>query len=95
MGKLGIKAVISEEKTDKINILSGKSFVFTGGLKDFSRDDVKRLVEELGGRATSIVSKDTDYVVVGKEPGSKYDKAKKLGLTIISEEDFKKLIGKK
>ena len=95
MGKLGVKAVISEEKTDKINILSGKSFVFTGGLKDFSRDDVKRLVEELGGRVTSTVSKDTDYVVVGKEPGSKYDKAKKLGLKIISEEDFKKLIGKK
>lgn len=95
MGKLGVKAVISEEKTDKINILSGKIFVFTGGLKDFSRDGAKRLVEELGGRATSTVSKDTDYVVVGEEPGSKYDKAKKLGLKIISEDDFKKLIGKK
>jgi DNA ligase (NAD+) len=95
MGKLGVKAVISEEKIDKINILSGKSFVFTGGLKNFSRDDAKRLVEELGGRATSTVSKDTDYVVGGEEPGSKYDKAKKLGLKIISEEDFKKLIGKK
>ncbi len=95
MGKLGVKAVIFKEKIDKINILSGKSFVFTGGLKDFSRDDAKRLVEELGGRATSTVSANTDYVVVGEEPGSKYDKAKKLGLKIISEEDFKKLIGRK
>ena len=95
MRKLGVKASIAEEKTDKSNILNGKSFVFTGGLKDFSRGDAKRLVEELGGRVTSTVSVNTDYIVAGEEPGSKYDKAKKLGLTIISEEDFKKLIGKK
>jgi len=92
--KLGVKAVVTEEKIEKIGLLSGKSFVFTGGLKSFSRDEAKRMIEELGGIATSTVSANTDYVVVGDEPGSKYDKAKKLGLKIISEEEFKKMIPK-
>ena len=92
MKKLGVKAVFAEEKKEKTNLLSGKSFVFTGGLKDFSRDEAKRIVEELGGRATSSVSASTDYVVAGDKPGSKYDKAKKLGLKVIDEEEFKKLI---
>ena len=52
------------------------------------------MVEQLGGRATSTVSSNTDYVVVGDEPGSKYEKAKKLRLNIISEEEFKKILSK-
>lgn len=74
--------------------LSGKKFVFTGALESFSRDEAKELVERLGGRAVSSVSKHVDWVVVGKDPGSKYEKAKSLGVKIINEEEFKKLIGK-
>jgi DNA ligase (NAD+) len=92
MRKLDLKAIVEKEKREKSNVLNGKSFVFTGGLKDFDRDEAKRIVEELGGRATSSVSASTDYVVAGEKPGSKYDKAKKLGVKIIDEEEFKKLI---
>ena len=92
MRELGLKAVVKEERREKSNILGGKNFVFTGGLKDFDRDEAKRIVEKLGGRATSSVSASTDFVVAGEKPGSKYDKAKKLGVKIIDEEEFKKLI---
>ena len=92
MRKLGLKAIVEKDRRGKSNILGAKSFVFTGGLKDFDRDKAKRIVEELGGRATSSVSASTSYVVAGEKPGSKYDKAKKLGVKIIDEEEFKKLI---
>jgi DNA ligase (NAD+) len=72
--------------------LGGKSFVFTGGLKALSREDAESRVEALGGKASSSVSKKTDYMVVGEEPGSKYEKAKSLGVKILTEEDFLKLI---
>ena len=72
--------------------LKGKTFVFTGALELFKRDEAKKLVEGLGARASSSVSKQTDYVVVGVDPGSKYDKAKKLGVTVLSEEEFRKLV---
>jgi len=74
--------------------LEGKTFVFTGGLEGFTRDEAKELVESLGGRVTSSVSGNTDYVVVGTDPGSKYDKAKKLGVKTIDETEFKKLVGR-
>ena len=92
MKKLGIKATLVKTKEKKGSILNGKVFVFTGSLKSFSRGEAKRLVEELGGRAASSVSRNVDYVVVGEKPGSKYDKAKKLGLKIVDEENFKKMI---
>ena len=72
--------------------LEGKVFVFTGALESMTREEAKNLVERLGGRAASSVSRKVDYVVVGKDPGSKYDKARELGLTIIDEEEFKKLV---
>lgn len=86
----GVK-IIQERKeiTDK---LAGLSFVFTGVLEDFTREEAQRAVEELGGRAASSVSKKTGYVIAGKEAGSKLDKARKLGVKIITESDFRKLI---
>jgi len=83
---------IKEEK--KIQILARKQFVLTGTLKDFTRTQAKEIISELGGRVTGSVSKKTDYVVAGEDPGSKYERAKKLGVSIISEEEFKKIITK-
>lgn len=76
----------------KVSILTGKTFVFTGTLADFTREEAEGLVESLGGKISSSVSKNTDYVVVGTEPGSKLQKAKELGIKTITEEEFKKMI---
>ncbi|MBA2253349.1 MAG: NAD-dependent DNA ligase LigA [Nitrospirales bacterium] len=70
----------------------GKVFVFTGGLGRLSRDEAKRRVEEVGARVTSSVSKHTDYVVAGVDPGSKLDEAKRLGVTTLTESDFLALL---
>ena len=81
-------------KHDGINFVRNNNFryIMSDLLKDFDRDEAKRIVEKLGGRAASSVSENTDFVVVGEKPGSKYDKAKKLGVKTIDEEEFKKLI---
>lgn len=71
----------------------GKTFVLTGTLTSMSRDEAKELIESLGGINTSSVSKKTDVVIVGENPGSKYDKAKELGITIWDEEEFKNMVG--
>jgi DNA ligase (NAD+) len=75
--------------------LAGKTFVFTGELSKRTREEAGELVTAHGGKVTSSVSKKTDYVVVGAEPGSKYDKAKSLGVTILDETSFEKLLGVK
>ncbi|HXF91143.1 MAG TPA: NAD-dependent DNA ligase LigA [Nitrospiraceae bacterium] len=72
--------------------LAGKTIVFTGGLERYSREEARRLVEELGGHVTSSVSKKTDYVVVGKEPGSKLEQAKKMGIALLTEDAFAALV---
>ncbi len=78
----------SEEEEQAGNQLEGKSFVFTGELERMPRKEAAKLVEQYGGKQTGSVSKKTSYVVVGDKPGSKYDKAKKLGVTILSEEEY-------
>jgi DNA ligase (NAD+) len=72
----------------------GKTFVLTGGLDSMTRDEARGLIEERGGRVSSSVSKKTDYVVVGKDPGSKQDKAKRLGIQTLREDEFKKMVGR-
>ncbi|MEZ4600158.1 MAG: NAD-dependent DNA ligase LigA [Syntrophotaleaceae bacterium] len=72
--------------------LSGKSFVFTGSLVQFKRKEAQDLVERLGGRAAGSVSKKTDYVVAGSDAGSKLDRARELGITILSEEEFGQML---
>ena len=74
--------------------LTGKTFVFTGGLDRFTRDDAQRAVEGAGARVSSSLSKKTSYLVVGREPGSKLDQARTLGVTILTEPEFATLIGK-
>ncbi|TSC56743.1 MAG: DNA ligase (NAD+) [Parcubacteria group bacterium Gr01-1014_18] len=72
--------------------LEGKTFVLTGTLPNLSREEAKRKIEELGGHVSGSVSKNTDYVVAGEEAGSKLEKAKELGVKILGEGEFKKLI---
>jgi DNA ligase (NAD+) len=74
--------------------LTGKTFVVTGTLERYSRDDIDGLIKRLGGKATGSVSKKTDYVVAGENAGSKLDKAKELGVPVLTEDEFDKLVGK-
>jgi DNA ligase (NAD+) len=89
--KAGVKVI--EPKVKEKGKLVGKTFLFTGALKDFGREEARNLVESLGGMTASSVSKKVDFVVVGEDPGSKSDKAKELGIKILTEEDFKRMIG--
>jgi len=88
--KAGVKVI--EPKIKEKGKLAGKAFVFTGALKEIGRDEARNLVESLGGMTVSSVSKKVDFVVVGEDPGSKFDKAKELGIKILTEEEFRKLI---
>jgi DNA ligase (NAD+) len=74
--------------------LEGKTFVVTGTLKSYQRKEIEDLIKSLGGKASGSVSKKTDYVVAGAEAGSKLDKAKELGVPVLTEEEFDKMIGK-
>ena len=87
--KAGVKPFFI--KTDKSAKLNGQVFVLTGGLDNFTRDEAKNLIRKNGGEVSSAVSKQTDYVVAGTDPGSKYDKAKKLGIRILTEKDFSEM----
>jgi DNA ligase (NAD+) len=82
----------AEKREVKSQKLAGKSFVFTGALAHRSREEAGELVQQHGGKVSGSVSKKTDYVVVGTDPGSKYEKAKELGVTILTEGEFEKLI---
>ncbi|HPE07911.1 MAG TPA: NAD-dependent DNA ligase LigA, partial [Smithellaceae bacterium] len=85
---------LSPQKNDTLTntTLQGKAFVFTGSLQSMGRSEAKTLVEALGGIVQSSVTSKTSYVVAGVEPGSKMDRAISLGITVISEEEFLKLI---
>lgn len=87
MNYLGEKEVYNEDITDK-------KFVITGTIENIPRDEIKLFIENNGGIVTGSVSKNTDAVIVGTDPGSKYDKALKLNIKIINEEEIKRIMGK-
>jgi DNA ligase (NAD+) len=88
--KVGLQ--MSQPGTEGPKPLAGKTFVFTGGLKHHTRESAEELVARLGGTPSSTVSKKTDYVVAGTDPGSKYAKAVKLGIRVIDEDEFERLL---
>ncbi|MCH7988854.1 MAG: NAD-dependent DNA ligase LigA, partial [Planctomycetes bacterium] len=71
---------------------AGKTIVVTGTLTHFTRDGIKEKIHQLGGKAAGSVSKKTDYLVIGEKPGSKLTKAEQLGITVLTEEEFLKMI---
>ena len=81
-----------EETEVKENIFMNKTMVVTGTLEGYSRTEIKEKLEGLGVKIAGSVSKKTDYVLVGAEPGSKYDKAVSLGVKILTEEEFEKML---
>ena len=85
---------LSAPRVQRTSAMSGKTFVLTGGLESMSRDEAKNRLTELGARIAESVSKKTDYVVVGTEPGSKAERARALGVKTIDEKEFLKLIGR-
>lgn len=84
--------IIEEKTTKKSTKLVGKIFVLTGTLESLGREEAKDKIRDLGGDVSSSVSKETDYVIAGAEPGSKYDRAKKLGVKILDEKEFLKML---
>jgi len=89
----GVKIEYQKSKP-KSQKLKGLSFVLTGELESMTREQAKEKIRELGGDVSSSVSKKTSYVIVGKEPGSKYEKAKQLGIKILSEKEFLEMLKK-
>src|SRR5574344_1416890 len=99
-------SIINELKSFEVNMtylgndalsdtyFSNKTFVLTGGLSDFTRDEAKERIEELGGNVSGSVSKKTNVVIAGEDPGSKYDKAVELGIEIWDEDKFKEMLDK-
>jgi len=88
--KHGVKPTQAAVKKIAGHEFHGKTFVLTGALAHYSREEATALIKERGGHVSSAVSKQTDFVLVGAEPGSKYEKAKKLGIKILDEDEFKK-----
>jgi len=81
------------QKKEKGTKLAGKTFVLTGTLERHTRDEAKKMIEDAGGRVSGSVSKKTDYVVTGSDAGSKLDKARELGVSVIGEEELEGLVG--
>ncbi|NPA90726.1 MAG: DNA ligase (NAD(+)) LigA [Chloroflexi bacterium] len=90
--KAGVKMSEEEEKEEGAKPLAGLTFVITGALSSMTREAVKTFIESLGGRVTNSVSRKTDYLIVGENPGSKLQKARELGIPTLTEEEFFRLV---
>ncbi|HLM60394.1 MAG TPA: NAD-dependent DNA ligase LigA, partial [Pyrinomonadaceae bacterium] len=88
----GVKTEIGESQASASENFTGKTFVLTGKLETLTRDEAAKLIEERGGRVSSSVSKKTDYVVAGSDAGSKLDKANSLGVSVVNEQEFVRMI---
>ena len=91
LGKAGL--AFKGQKKERGTKLAGKTFVLTGTLAKYTRDEAKKMIEDAGGKVAGSVSKKTDYVVAGADAGSKLDKAKELGVPVIDEKEMEKLAG--
>jgi DNA ligase (NAD+) len=91
LGEAGL--AFKGKKKERGTKLAGKTFVLTGTLAKYSRDEAKKMIEDAGGRVSGSVSKKTDYVVAGSDAGSKLDKAKELGVAVIDEKEMENLAG--
>ena len=88
----GVEVNELQSDTSRDSPINGKTVVVTGSLQQFTRDEIKALIEDMGGRAAGSVSKKTDFLVVGEKAGSKLSKAKSLGVTVLTEDDFRLLV---
>lgn len=91
----GLNMTTKEAQITENELFSGKTFVLTGTLPTYSRNEASSLIVRSGGKVTSSVTKNTDYVLCGENPGSKYEKALKLGISVIDEEEFNKMLNKR
>lgn len=92
--KAGLKFEIDKSITQKINpLFANKTFVLTGTLEKYKRDEAAKIIEDLGGKTSSSVSKKTDFVLAGSDAGSKLEKARSLGVKVIDENEFQSMIG--
>jgi DNA ligase (NAD+) len=80
------------QKKERGTKLAGKTFVLTGTLAKYSRDEAKKMIEDAGGKVTGSVSKKTDYVVAGADAGSKLDKAKESGVAVLNEKELEQIL---
>jgi DNA ligase (NAD+) len=90
--RLGVSMKSTSPPKTEVAGIAGKTFVVTGTLSKFTREEIERLIEQSGGRAASSVSKNTDYVVAGEKAGSKLEKATKLGIPVLTEQQFEALL---
>ena len=93
LAKVGVKMTAPRSPRQQAGAIAGKTFVVTGTLEKYSREEIEELITRHGGRAAASVSKNTDYVVAGDKAGSKLAKARELGVTVLDEKQFKTLLG--
>jgi DNA ligase (NAD+) len=93
LAKVGVKMTAPRSPRQQAGAIAGKTFVVTGTLEKYSREEIEELITRHGGRPAASVSKNTDYVVAGDKAGSKLAKARELGVTVLDEKQFKTLLG--